>query len=220
MNNTIIKLEGISISRLHQIILSDISISIRKNEFISLKGPSGCGKTTLLLTISGLEIPDKGRIFINNQLANDPQIILPPYQRDMNLLFQDLALWPHLTGYEQLEFVWESTKIGSFSNRVTEISREIGLAKNLLNKYPSQLSRGEQQRLAIVRTFVAGQGIILLDEPMTALDYNLRQQFLNFLNKVRKMRSATVIIVSHDLMTDSIGYDQEFTFKNKSFIKK
>src|SRR3989338_999234 len=153
MNSTyIINVKNLSMERYGKRIFEKVSFSIKKNEFVSLKGPSGCGKTTLLRILTGLTTPTKGVIRINGIVANDPEIVLQPYERKISLLFQDLALWPHMKGIEQLEFVWQCVKISNFINRVNAVCKTIGLPSDLLNKYPHELSRGEQQRLAIVRT--------------------------------------------------------------------
>src|SRR3989338_6312498 len=216
-NETIIKIEDIAKTNGKEIIFKNVSFEIKKHEFISLKGPSGCGKTTFLRILSGLTAPTDGKIFIKSKLANSPQIIMPPSDRGINLLFQDLALWPHMTGYEQLKFVWESTKKAILKDRVEKVCYDIGLPDNLLSKYPSQLSRGEQQRLAIARTIIAQPEVILLDEPLTALDQNLRTQFITFLKQLKKEKTMTVLIVSHDLMIDVIDFDRELFYKDHAF---
>ena len=216
-NETIIKIEDIAKTNGKEIIFKNVSFEIKKHEFISLKGPSGCGKTTFLRILSGLTAPTDGKIFIKSKLANSPQIIMPPSDRGINLLFQDLALWPHMTGYEQLKFVWESTKKASLEDRIEKVCHDIGLPKNLLSKYPSKLSRGEQQRLAIARTLISQPAVILFDEPLTALDQELRSQFTAFLRRLKKERTTTVLIVSHDLMTNMIDYDKELFYQEQTF---
>ncbi|OGK09424.1 hypothetical protein A2767_05250 [Candidatus Roizmanbacteria bacterium RIFCSPHIGHO2_01_FULL_35_10] len=216
-NNPIIKIEELTKKDGKEIIFENVSFEIKKHQFVSLKGPSGCGKTTFLRILSGLMPPSSGKIFIKGVLANSPQILIPPHERVMNLLFQDLALWPHMTGYEQLKFVWESSKKGILKNRILKVCNDISLPNNLLTKYPSQLSRGEQQRLAIARTLIAQPEIILLDEPLTALDQDLRTQFITFLKNLKKERTMTVILVSHDLMTDLLDFDKVLLYQNNTF---
>ena len=219
-NKPAIKIEDLAKTNGKEIIFENVSFEIKKHEFISIKGPSGCGKTTFLRILSGLTTPTSGKIFIDGGLANSPQILIPPHQRGMNLLFQDLALWPHMTGYEQLKFVWESTKKTTLKDRIEKVCHDIGLPENLLSKYPSQLSRGEQQRLAIARTIIAQPEVILLDEPLTALDQNLRTQFITFLKQLKKEKTMTVLIVSHDLMIDVIDFDRELFYKDHTFQEK
>lgn len=215
----IIKVENISKTNGKETIFENVSFEINEHEFVSLKGPSGCGKTTFMRILSGLIEPTRGKIYLNGHLANSPKILIPSYQREMSLLFQELALWPHMTGYEQLKFVWESTKKATLKDRLELVCDDIGLPKNLLSKYPSQLSRGEQQRLAIARTLIAKPQTILLDEPLTALDQELRAQFITFLRRLKKEKTMTVIIVSHDLMTDVIEYDKELLYKGNTFCE-
>ena len=217
INKPLIKIQNLSKKEGGALIFENVSFEINRFEFISLKGPSGCGKTTFLRILAGLIPPTGGKIFINGQTANSPDIIIPPHQRGMNLLFQDLALWPHLTGFAQLKFVWQSTEKGSLKERINKVCTDTGFPKNLLSKYPSQLSRGEQQRLALARTLIAQPELILLDEPLTALDQELRSQFINYLKKQKKEKTMTVIIVSHDLMTNVLKYDKELIYINNTF---
>src|SRR3989338_3334128 len=217
INKPLVKIQNLSKKDGNSLIFENVSFEINRFEFISLKGPSGCGKTTFLRILAGLIPPTGGKIFINGQTANSPQILIPSHQRGMNLLFQDLALWPHLTGFEQLKFVWESTKKAILKDRVEKVCYDIGLPDNLLSKYPSQLSRGEPQRLAIARTIMAQPEVILLDEPLTALDQNLRTQFITFLKQLKKEKTMTVLIVSHDLMIDVIDFDRELFYKDHAF---
>ena len=219
-NKPTIKIENLAKRNGKEIIFQNVSFAVNQHEFVSFKGPSGCGKTTFLRILCGLTTPTGGKIFINGSLANSPQILIPPQQRGMNLLFQDLALWPHLTGYEQLKFVWESTKKATLKERIEKVCQDIGLPGNLLSKYPSQLSRGQQQRLAIARTIIAQPEVILLDEPLTALDQNLRAQFILFPKQLKKEKTMTVFIVSHDLMTDVIGFDRELFYQDQTFREK
>ena len=216
-NKPIIAIENIAKTIGDEIIFENVSFEVKKHEFVSLKGPSGCGKTTFLRILSGLTPATSGKIFLKGKLANSPNILIPPNLSGMNLLFQDLALWPHMTGYKQLKFVWESTKTGPLKDRIKKICRDIGFPQNLLSKYPSQLSRGQQQRLAIVRTLIAQPEIILLDEPLTALDQDLRRQFITFLKRLKKEKTTTVFIVSHDLMVNVIDFDNELFYKDHTF---
>ena len=222
INKPLVKIQNLSKKEGGALIFEKVSFEINRFEFISLKGPSGCGKTTFLRILAGLIPPTGGKIFINGQTANSPQILIPSHQRGMNLLFQDLALWPHLTGFEQLKFVWESTKKGNLDERINKVCTDIGFPENLLPKYPSQLSRGEQQRLALARTLIAQSEVILLDEPLTALDQELRSQFIGYLKKQKREKTMTVIIVSHDLMTNAVKFDKELIYKKYTFqeIKK
>ncbi|NTV31006.1 ABC transporter ATP-binding protein [candidate division WWE3 bacterium] len=202
-------------------ILQGASIDIGEKELVSIKGPSGCGKTTLLSIIAGLTTPQSGEISIFNQKANTPHIVLPPYKRSIGLLFQDLALWPHMSGYDQLKYVFESTSNSSndFERRMSETCERIGLPKELLEKRPSQLSRGQQQRLAIARAVIHHPKILLLDEPLTALDQDLRQQFATFLATLKNEAQTTIVIVSHDLLPDIVKPDHEYLYSNEKLIK-
>lgn len=216
----IIKVENISKTNGKDVIFENVSFEINEHQFVSLKGPSGCGKTTFMRILSGLIEPTGGRVYLNGELASSPKILIPPHKREMSLLFQELALWPHMTGHEQLKFVWESTEKETFKDQVEKVCDDIGLPSRLLSKYPSELSRGEQQRLAIARTLISEPAIILLDEPLTALDQELRTQFITFLRRLKKRKIMTAIIISHDLMTDGIEYDKEVSHRKNTFCEK
>lgn len=213
----ILRVDNISARIGKEVLFSSVSFDIREFDFVSIKGPSGSGKTTLLRILTGLYKPFSGKIYIDGKLANDPDVLIPPHKREMSILFQDLALWPHMKGEEQLRFVWEAKRKGIFEEKIHDVCKVLGLPRDLLSKFPSQLSGGEKQRLALARTMIADARIILLDEPLTALDQNLRKLFLHYLTSLKQKRKTTVIIVSHDLFLDMIAVDQVILYKNDTF---
>ncbi len=172
-----------------------VSLSIRKGEFFSFLGPSGCGKTTTLRMIGGLETPDSGNIYINGERVND----LPPYERDVSTVFQRLALFPHLTVAENLAF---GLKIQRQSPRVIrdKVAQILELVHlpGLENRYPDQLSGGQQQRVALARSLVLEPAVLLLDEPLSALDRKLRKEMQIELRRIQREVGITFIYVTHD----------------------
>lgn len=216
----LITVEKLSQKNREALLFAHVSFNVFPREFVSLKGPSGCGKTTLLRILAGLLTPTSGKVFIQGKLANAPQCIIPPHARHISLLFQDLALWPHMKGIDQLKFVWESAEKNDFEKQADAVCSAVSFPTSLLKLYPSQLSRGEQQRLALARALIAKPQILLLDEPLTALDQQLRKQFVAFLQKIKQDKQMTVIIVSHDLMTDVIGFDREILYEKTTFRER
>jgi len=195
MNKNIIELRGISkkINTCH--ILSNINIFIQHGEFLTLLGPSGCGKTSLLRIISGFDKPDTGRVIINGYDSTD----LPPEKRHLNMVFQSYALFPHMTVYDNIAFGLKCKKIpeNEIEFRVKNVLRMVKL-ENLAKRKPNQLSGGQQQRVAIARAVINEPVVLLLDEPLSALDYNLRKSMRIELKQLQRRLGITFIFVTHD----------------------
>ena len=176
-------------------VLNNVSLEIKKGEFFSLLGPSGCGKTTLLRIIAGFEQPDTGTLTLDK---NDV-LSLPPNKRQLNTVFQNYALFPHLTVFENVAF---SPRLKSISN--TEIKNKVNDYLNLVRleghaeKKPNQLSGGQKQRVAIARALINEPRVLLLDEPLSALDAKLRQHMLIELDRIHDEIGITFIYVTHD----------------------
>jgi len=194
----VIKLKNISKKYGQKTTLNNISFEMNKGEVLGILGHSGCGKTTLLKIISGLVIPDIGEIYLNNIKVNTPGIKIPPYKRSIGMVFQNLALWPHMTVFEHLDFVLSSkTKDKTFRRtKIGEMLHWIRLDE-YSDTYPQKLSGGEKQRLAIARALINKPDILLLDEPMTGLDRNLRATLLKDIKYMIKKLEITTIYVSH-----------------------
>ena len=152
--------------------LDDVSLAIRRNEFFTLLGPSGCGKTTLLRLIAGFEQPSRGDILLNGEVITG----LPPFRRPVNTVFQSYALFPHMTVAENIAFGLEMQRLGKSETtaRVEEMLRLVKMT-GLGQRWPSQLSGGQQQRVALARALANGPKVLLLDEPLSALDFKLRK---------------------------------------------
>ena len=173
----------------------NISFSISNGEFVSILGPSGCGKTTLLRLIGGFEIPDSGKIYIENIQAN----ISHSSTRKVNMVFQNYALFPHMSVYENIAFGLRIEKKNNeyIKKEVTAIAKKVGL-EELLLRTPTQLSGGQKQRVAIARAIIKKPRILLLDEPLSALDKKLRQKMQVELKQLQKTLGITFILVTHD----------------------
>jgi len=173
----------------------DMNLEVADKEFVTLLAPSGSGKTTTLRMIAGLEVPDEGEIYIGDELVND----LTPAERDTAMVFQTYALYPHLTVHGNLESPLRAkeTPQGEMDSRVKEVADILGIA-NLLEKYPTQLSGGEMQRVAIGRAIIRRPRVYLLDEPLTNLDAKLRVHMRAELKRLHKELGQTMIYATHD----------------------
>ena len=181
-------------------ILFDISLEIEKNKITGILGPSGSGKTTLLRIISGLEIPDKGAIYINKKCVCSEKIFIEPEKRNLGFVFQDLGLWPHMNIKEHLDFVLESKGIINSEQKEKEAVKILKLVKleNYLKIYPHQLSGGEKQRLAIARVLAQDSKILLLDEPFSNLDPVLKKELKKELVALQKKMKLTIVYITHN----------------------
>ena len=178
-----------------QAALEDFSLAIRRGEFLTLLGPSGSGKTTLLRLVAGFETPQVGQVLIEGRDASG----LPPYHRNVNTVFQHYALFPHLTVFRNVAFGLEQKKLGSevIRRQVRAILETVELPGKE-DRFPHQLSGGEKQRVALARALVLEPAVLLLDEPLGALDQKLRQQMQVELKRLRKRLGITFIFVTHD----------------------
>ena len=176
-------------------VLIDFNLQVESGEIIGVVGGSGSGKTTLLRLVSGLEFPDGGKIILNNHTVNDDNIFIPPEERDCSLVFQDYALFPNISMRQNIYFGKNSTHN---KERVNDLIRETKIEK-ILDKFPNQCSGGEQQRVALVRSLAVNPSLILMDEPLSNLDYNLKSTLGLMVRKLLKQYNTTAIIVTHDI---------------------
>ena len=183
------------------VAVDDLNLEIENNAFITLLGPSGCGKTTTLRMIAGLETPTEGRITIGDQVVFDADegINLPPNKRDVGFLFQNYALWPHMTVYQNIAFglenlKWEKKRI---EDRVRELLKMLRI-EPFEKRYPSELSGGQQQRVAIARTLAPGPKVLFMDEPLSNLDAKLRMEMRTELKRLHRDTDSTFVYVTHD----------------------
>lgn len=191
----LVRLEGVSKVYGNHAVIPPLDLSIRDGEFLTLLGPSGCGKTTILRMIAGLESPSSGRIVLDGEDIT----YLPPYKRDVNTVFQNYALFPHMTVEENISFGLRMKGVPSDEAK-RRIDRVLSLIRleNLRKRYPSQMSGGQQQRVAIARALVNNPKILLLDEPLGALDYQLRKTLQIELKDLQAELGVTFVFVTHD----------------------
>ena len=185
--------------------LNDVSLDIAAGELVCLLGPSGCGKTTLLRCIAGLERQDRGTLYIGERDISE----LPPQARDYGILFQSYALFPNLTVEANIAYGLTGSGREQARQRVTEMLELVGLAGSE-KKYPGQLSGGQQQRVALARALAPSPSLLLLDEPMSALDARVREHLCTELRQLQRQLGITTLMVTHNqdeamLMADRIA---------------
>ena len=190
-----VRLEHVGKSYGDQPVVRDVTLRIRAGEFFTFLGPSGCGKTTLLRMIAGFVEPDEGSLYLDDQPVN----LVPPWRRDIGMVFQNYALWPHMTVFENVAFGLRERKISraEAKTRVAKILDQVGL-QGTDTRRPSQLSGGQQQRVALARTLVIQPRVLLLDEPLSNLDAKLRVEMRLELLKLQREIGLTTIYVTHD----------------------
>ncbi len=193
--NNVVELRGVFKSIHDHDILHDINLEVREGEFLTLLGPSGCGKTTLLRLISGFENPTSGTIYIDNKDVNG----LQPHQRHVHTVFQSYALFPHMTVFENVAFGLRCQHVpqNEIESRVADVLAMVKLEK-FAERKPNQLSGGQQQRIAIARAAVNRPRVLLLDEPLSSLDYRLRKTMQIELKQLQRKLGITFIFVTHD----------------------
>lgn len=194
-HNKSLILKGVGISRASKTILDNINLDIQSSQFFALLGPSGCGKTTLLRLIAGLETVDKGKIYLNEKDVTN----LATHKRPINIIFQNYALFPHLSVFHNIAYSLYIQKIDYqiIKKKTLKLIYAFHLEDHIY-KYPKELSGGQQQRVAIARAIISEPDILLLDEPLAALDAKLREKLLIELMQLKTKLSTTFIYVTHD----------------------
>jgi len=180
-------------------VLADISFAINRSySFVSILGRSGSGKTTLIRLMAGLETLSSGVILIDGKRVNqNERILIPPHQRNIGFIFQDVALWPHMTVFENIAFGLKLKKVSHWKTIVAEIMEQFHI-EPLRNNYPNQLSGGQQQLVALARSFVLKPRILLMDEPLANLDVHLKWQIRALLKQMINETGTTIMYVTHD----------------------
>mgnify|MGYP002536559009 FL=1 len=215
-NLEVIRLENISKSYDDEIILSDLSLSIKDEEFVTLLGPSGCGKTTTLRIIGGFVTPDTGAIYFDGQQINK----LPPYKRNVNTVFQKYSLFPHLNVIENVAFGLRLKKLArdKINATASDMLRLVGL-EGFEKRDVGSLSGGQQQRVAIARALVNSPRVLLLDEPLGALDLKLRKELQGELKRIQKQTGITFIYVTHD-QEEALTLSDTIVVMNRGVIQQ
>jgi spermidine/putrescine transport system ATP-binding protein len=193
--SAVAEFQSLSKSFQTQTVLGDFNLSIEEGEFLTLLGPSGCGKTTLLRLLAGFETPDAGEVFLDGERVTH----LPPDRRNVNTVFQSYALFPHLSVFDNVAFGLKMKKIAKaeIKQRVEEALAAVQLP-DYGGRKPRQMSGGQQQRVALARALVNRPRVLLLDEPLSALDYKLRRAMQVELKSLQRRLGITFVFVTHD----------------------
>lgn len=214
--NVIVRLSDIVVDFDNEAVLNGLSLDIHDEEFVTLLGPSGCGKTTTLRVIGGFLLPKSGNVFFNGKDITR----LPPYKRQVNTVFQKYALFPHLNVFENVAFGLRLKKLPEreIQDRVLEMLELVGL-KGFARRGTEQLSGGQQQRVAIARALVNRPKVLLLDEPLGALDLKLRKEMQTELKRIQQSLAITFIYVTHD-QEEALTMSDTVVVMNKGVIQQ
>ncbi|SEP30979.1 ABC transporter ATP-binding protein [Nitrosovibrio sp. Nv6] len=207
--NALLELRNIRHAYGLQRVVNDLSLILKKGAIGCLLGPSGCGKTTVLRCIAGFESVSAGAILLNGVMISNASFCLPPEQRHIGMVFQDYALFPHLTVQANIGFGLHRMQKTERAGRIAEMLQTVGLT-DVSEKYPHQLSGGQQQRVALARALAPRPDLLLLDEPFSNLDVTLRGRLSVEVREILKSQNATAILVTHDqdeafAIADEIG---------------
>lgn len=192
----ILTLKNISFSYRDKVIFDNYNFVMNKEEIIAIIGPSGCGKSTLLKIINGLETEYRGDVILDGANVNN----IPVNKRDIVLMFQDNLLFPHMTIFENIQFSLKMKKYPKheIKKMVEEVAKDIHL-QDKLNKYPKELSGGQQRRVALARAVISKPKLLLLDEPFTGLDKEIKLEIMNLVKIIKEKYNTSIIFVTHDL---------------------
>ena len=211
-----LKFEDIDKSYGQNNVISNFNLEVEKGEFVVLLGPSGCGKSTLLRMIAGLEIIDKGKIFLENNILND----LLPSKRQIAMVFQSYALYPHMNVFQNISFGLTSEKIqkDEIKQKVTEAAKILKI-EELLDRRPKELSGGQRQRVAIGRAITRNPKLFLFDEPLSNLDAALRSEMRVEISKLHKRLKSNIVYVTHDQI-EAMTLADKIVIMNKGNIEQ
>jgi iron(III) transport system ATP-binding protein len=204
--------------------LDDINLEIESGEFIAILGPSGCGKTTLLRLLAGFNKPADGEIYINGTVVASKKYVLPPNMRNISMVFQSYALWPHMTVYKNIEFPIKNSKFvppkikSNPHRRVSELIELVGLT-GMEKRLPGQLSGGQRQRVALARALAIEPALLLMDEPLSNLDTALRIEMRREIKRLHDNTKATILYVTHD-QAEALALSDRIVVINKGKIQQ
>ncbi len=194
---TVLELDAVSKSFGDERVIDDLSLSVQEGEILTLLGPSGCGKTTTLRLVAGLDRPDGGTVRLHGETVSGPDTHVPPEDRGVGVVFQEFALFPHLTAAENVGFGLQDRPAAEREARVAELLDLVGLADRG-DAHPDELSGGQQQRVALARAIAPEPAVVLLDEPFSNLDVDLRVEMREEVRRILKTAGVTAVSVTHD----------------------
>lgn len=213
----VLKLEDIELDFDGLCVLKELNLSVKQGEFVCLLGPSGCGKTSTLRVCAGLEAPRRGRVLINGQVMTHNGCVVPPEKRQIGLLFQDFALFPHLSVYDNVAFGLKTNLSRDEKQvRVEEVLHQVRMDK-YIHAHPHQLSGGQQQRVALARALAPRPGIMLLDEPFSGLDSGLRAEIRDETLHILKENNMGAVMVTHD-PEEAMYMSDRIVLMNNGFV--
>ena len=201
-------------------VLKEFSEVFGDGEFVTLLGPSGCGKTTMLRTIAGFEVPTTGEIWIDDRLVSGGKTFVPPEKRDIGMVFQSYAVWPHMTVFDNVAYPLQIKHLGKdqIRSRVSRILETVHLSQ-YADRLPNQLSGGQQQRIALARALVAEPKVLLLDEPLSNLDAKLRESMRFEIKDITQSLGISVVYVTHD-QTEAMAMSDRIFLINNGIVQQ
>ncbi len=200
--------------------VDNLHLEIADGEFVSLLGPSGCGKTTTLRLIAGFLQPEEGEIRVNQELLSSRSVLIPPEKRRMSMIFQSYAVWPHMTVFQNVAYGLKLRRLpgGELEKKVGRLLRLVHL-ETLKNRYPSELSGGQQQRVALARALAIEPQTLLLDEPLSNLDANLREEMRFEIRRLHEEFRITTVYVTHDQAEAMVTSDRIAVMQHGKIIQ-
>lgn len=219
-----IQLQNISKQYGRHTALNNINLQLDSSEFVSILGPSGCGKTTLLKLLAGFMQPTSGEIRFHGKIIASRNTLVPPEKRNISMVFQSLALWPHMTVEENIAFPLKHHRFGKVENkheqagRVREVLEMVGL-DTLRYRYPNELSGGQRQRVALARAIVPRPQLLLMDEPLSALDAELRMEMRKEIQSIHCRLGTTIVYVTHD-QGEALAMSDKIVVMNQGEIEQ
>jgi iron(III) transport system ATP-binding protein len=218
MSGPMLKIEDLTVRFGGEAVVRNVSFDVGRGELVCLLGPSGCGKTTTLRAIAGLERPDEGSVRIDDKVVSGRGVFVPPQKRGIGFLFQDFALFPHLTVAQNIAYGISAAQNSKEANRTQELLERVRLTKHA-DKYPHMLSGGQQQRVALVRALAARPRVVLLDEPFSGLDASLRGGLRDHTIQILKDANVTVVMVTHDPEEAMLSADRIILMRDGEIVQ-
>ncbi|MDP3386278.1 MAG: ABC transporter ATP-binding protein [Eubacteriales bacterium] len=217
-SSVLLKINQLCKSYENRKILENIAFEVKSGESIVLMGPSGSGKTTLFRLIIGLEMPDDGEIYLENRLVSSAKESIPPFQRNLGVVFQNPALWPHMNVLSNILFAMQKKDTKHIHEFVDLVIDEMEI-RPLLKAYPSRLSGGEARRVSIARALASRPRLMLMDEPLTNLDTALKDRMLEMIKRVTREFETTLIYITHDETESRYISDKCYRLQNGTLTR-